>query len=141
MTVEIADIRAGLAANLETLGESRQVLEYPTGNPTPPSLIVVGFDKTIRTGFGTRAGGGSYELQFIVQGLAGKATEKGAHVRLDKWLSPFGSLNVWHAIESDTTLGGKVSQCFVTECDGYQLITVAPGVEYLGTTWHVQIEL
>jgi hypothetical protein len=141
MSVEIADIRAGLQTNLETVAESRQVLQYPTGNPTPPSLVVLGFDKTIRTGFGTRAGAGSYELSFLVQGLAGLATEKSAHLRLDKWLSPLGTLNVWKAIESDTTLGGKVSQTFVTECDGYQLITVKPGVEYLGSTWHVQIEL
>lgn len=137
MSVEIADIRAGLQTNLKTLGESRQVLEYPTGNPTPPALIVMGFDQIIPITFSR----GAYEIPFLVQGLAGKATDKGAHIRLDKWLSPFGSLNVWTAIESDPTLGGKVAQAFVTKCDGYQLITVAPGVEYLGSTWHVQIEL
>lgn len=137
MSVEMSDIRAGLVTNLKTLGETRQVSEYPLTAPTPPALLVTGFDEIVPTSFGR----GSYEIPFLVQGLAGKPTEKGAHIRLDKWLSPFGTLNVWAAIESDTTLGGKVSQCFVTKCDGYQLITVAPGVEYLGTTWHVQIEL
>lgn len=137
MAVEIADIRAALATNLKTLATSRQVLDTPTGNYVPPSLIVMGFDKITPTSFGR----GGYEVPFLIQGLAGKATEKSAHLQLDKWLSPFGSLNVWAAIESDPTLGGKVSQAFVTECDGYQLITVAPGVEYLGSTWHVQILL
>lgn len=137
MAVEIADIRAGLATNLETVSESRQVSAYPHTAPTPPSLLVMGFDKITPITFGR----GGYAIPFQVQGLAGKATDKAAHIRLDKWLSPQGSLNVWAAIESDPTLGGKVSQTFVTECDGYQLITVAPGVEYLGSTWHVQIVL
>lgn len=137
MAFEIADIRAGLQTNLKTVSESRQVLEYPTGATSPPALIVMGFDKITPITFGR----GGYEIPFLVQGLAGKSTEKGAHIRLDKWLSPQGSLNVWAAIESDPTLGGKVSQTFVTECDGYQLITVAPGVEYLGSTWHVQITI
>jgi len=141
MAVEIADIRAGLATNLETVAESRQVSAYPLTAPTPPSLLVMGFDKIVRTGFGTRSGGGSFEIPFLIQGVAGKATDKGAHIRLDKWLSPFAALNVWRAIESDPTLGGTVSSLAVTECDGYQHITVAPGVEYLGSTWHVQIEL
>lgn len=141
MTVEIADIREGLATNLRTISESRQVSAYPLDAPTPPSLIVMGFDKITRTGFGTRVGGGSFEMAFLVQGVAGKPTSKSAHIRLDKWLSPFGSLNVWHAIATDPTLGGKVSQAYVTECDGYQLLTVAPGVEMLGSTWHVTIEL
>lgn len=140
--VEIADIRNGLAANLKTLGQSRQVMAYPTDNQTPPSLIVVGFDKITRTGFGQPSRlAGSYEIPFVIQGIAGKPTNRSAHVVLDKWLSPLASLNVWAAIESDTTLGGKVSSLSVTECDGYQEILLPGGVTMLGSTWHVQIEL
>ena len=142
MSVEIADIRAGLVTNLKTLGVSRQVMAYPTDNQTPPSLIVVGFDQIRRTGFGNPGSGrGSYEIPFIVQGIAGKPTTRSAHVVLDKWLSPLASLNVWGAIESDRTLGGKVSSLAVTECDGYQEIMLPGGVTMLGSTWHVLIEL
>ena len=142
MTVEISDIRQGLATNLRTLGQSRQVMAYPTDNQTPPSLIVVGFDRVTRTGFGNPGSShGSYEIPFIIQGVAGKPTTRSAHVTLDKWLSPFASLNVWGAIESDRTLGGKVSSLSVTECDGYQEIMLPGGVTMLGSTWHVLIEL
>lgn len=136
------DIRLGLQTNLKTVTGSRQVMAYPTDNQTPPSLIVVGFDRIVRTGFGNPGSGrGSFEIPFIVQGIAGKPTTKSAHVVLDKWLSPFASENVWGAIESDRTLGGKVSSLAVTECDGYQEIMLPGGVTMLGSTWHVQIEL
>ena len=142
MSVEIADIRAGLATNLKTLAQSRQVMAYPTDNQTPPSLIVVGFDEIVRTGFGNPGSGrGSYEIPFVIQGIAGKPTNRSAHVVLDKWLSPLATLNVWGAIESDRTLGGKVSNLSVTRCDGYQEIMLPGGVTMLGSTWHVQIEL
>ena len=137
MTLDISDIRAGLATNLQTVAESVQVSAYRMASPTPPSLIVVGFDEITRTGFGMA----SFEIPFLVQGLAGAATEKGAQIRLDKWLSPLGSLSVWAAIESDKTLAGKVSNVIVTKCDGAQFIETGPGIELLGSTWHVQIEL
>lgn len=136
MAVEIADIRAGLATNLATVGGSRQVSAYPSSAPTPPSLIVVGFDEITPLTFSRL----SYDITMNVQGLAGKPTLKSAYIQLDKWLSPQGSLNVWHAIESDPTLGGKVENVVVTGCDGSQIIDVA-GAEMLGSTWHVEITL
>ena len=137
MTVEIADIRQGIAANLATLGTGQQVSPYPKQAPTPPALQVVGFDSIERTAFGR----GSFGLPFQVQGLAGMATEEGAHVRLDKWLSPTATLSVWAALESDQTLGGIVDNLVVLRCDGSQILQVQPGVEMLGSTWHLQIEL
>jgi len=142
MTVEMADIRAGLATNLKTVSGSRQVLAYPTDNQLPPTLLVVGFDRIVRTGFGNPGSGrGSFEIPFLIQGIAGKPTVKSAHIVLDRWLSPFASENVWGAIESDRTLGGKVSSLSVVECDGYQEILLPGGVYMLGSTWHVNIEL
>jgi len=134
MSVEIADIRAGLAANLQTVGESVQVSAYKLEAATPPSLIVTGYSEITRTAFG------SYEFQFYVQGIAGAATQKGAQIRLEKWVSPTGSLSVWRALESDKTLGGKVANAIVTKCDGEQYIETNHG-EFLGSTWHVQVEI
>jgi hypothetical protein len=136
VAVEIADIRAGLAANLAMVSASRQVSAYPASVATPPSLVVVGFDEITALTFGRL----SYDIPFTVQGLAGKATLKSAYIQLDKWLSPQGALNVWSAIESDKTLGGKVENVVVTSCDGSQIIEVG-GAELLGSTWHVEITL
>lgn len=136
MSVEISAIRAGLVTNLKTVAESRQVSAYRLEAPTPPALLVVGFDKMTPLTFGRS----TFELPFLVQGLAGAATEKGAQIRLDKWLSPLGALSVWTALESDRTLGGIVNDLVVTECDGAQFIETKHG-EFLGSTWHVRIEL
>ena len=134
MSVEISAIRAGLATNLKTLAESRQVDAYQIDSATPPALLVGNPGQIVRTAMG------SYQLEIPVQGLAAASTEKGAQIRLDKWLSPTGSLSVWKAIESDKTLGGIVSNAIVVRCDGSQYIQTKHG-EVLGSTWHVQIEL
>jgi hypothetical protein len=137
VSFEIADIRAGLAANLATVAESRQVSAYRMASPTPPSLVVVGFEEITPITFGR----GGFEIPMLIQGLAGKSTDKGAQIRLDKWLSPNGDLNVWAAIESDQSLGGTVSAVTVLRCDGSQFIQLENGTEVLGSTWHVRIDL
>ena len=134
MSVEIAAIRGGLATNLKTISETRQVSAYRLDAATPPALMVVGFDVVERVGMG------SFQLGFLVQGLAGAPTDKGAQIRLDKWISPTGSLSVWRAIESDKTLGGVVDNAVVLRCDGAQFIETKHG-EFLGSTWHVQVEI
>ncbi len=133
----MSDIRSALVTNLKTLSGSRQVSAYPKQAPTPPALIVVGFDSIERITFGF----GGFNIPFQVQGLAGMPTEESAHIVLDKWLSPTGSASVWAAIEHDKTLGGKVDNVIVLRCDGSQILQIQSGVEMLGSTWHLQIEL
>ncbi len=137
MTVEIADIRAGIVTNLETLSDSAQITAYPKPSPTPPALMVIGFDEITRMAFGTH----SFGIPFVVRGLAGLPIQEAAYIKLDKWLSPVGTINVWSAIESDKSLGGKVQDVVVLRCDGAQTIQVSTGVEMLGSTWHLMIEL
>lgn len=131
---EIADIRAGLATNLRTISDSRQVSPYRKESPTPPALMVIGFGEVARVAMG------SWEMEFLIQGLAGAPTQESAQIRLDKWISPRGATSVWTALESDKTLNGKVNNVIVTLCDGAQFIETPSG-EVLGSTWHVQIEL
>ena len=135
MSVEISQIRAGLATNLKTLGESRQVSAYQLESPTPKALWVSNPGEIVRTAMG------SYEFLIPIQGVVAASTEKGAQIALDKWISPTGSLSVWRAIESDKTLGGVVGNAIVMRCDGSQFFTGKGGVEMLGSTWHVQIEI
>ena len=135
MTVNMVDIRNGLVANLASISGCSKAA-YRTGNVTPPALVVTGFG-----GNTERVAMGSWVLEVLIQGLAGKPTHESAERRLDDWLLPRGSKDVWAAIESDKTLGGKVNDLHVVSNDGTQLLTLDNGTEVLGTTWHVEIEL
>lgn len=136
MTVNLDDIRNGIVTNLAAIPDC-QKLAYRSENPTPPALVVTGFDQIEAITFGR----GGFTFAMLIQGLAGTPTRKSAEQRLDQWLSPIGAVNVWAALESDRTLGGKVADSHVELCDGTQLITLDNGTIMLGTTWHLQIEL
>lgn len=139
MTVELADIRTALVANIvATIPASvAQVSGYKLPNPTPPAVLVTGWDMIERTGFGTSG----IQIDVLIQALAGKPTDKHAQIRLDSWLSPVGATSLWAAIESDPTLGGKVSDVTVTRADGTQVVTLENGNEVLASTLHVQVDL
>lgn len=134
--VNMADIRAGIVANLASIPDCQK---SPTrsGNNTPPALVVTGFDKMEATAFGR----GGFSFVMLVQALAGAPTLRSAEARLDQWLLPGGDVSVWDALESDRTLNGTVSTSFVASCDGSQLIQLDNGTEVLGSTFHLQIEL
>jgi hypothetical protein len=135
VSVEISQIRAAIVTNIKTtIGSTAQVTPYRSHAPTPPTLMVTGFGELLKVGFG------SWQMEFLVQGLAGAPTQESAQMRLDNWISPLGATNIWTAIESDKTLGGIVNNAIVTRCDGAQFIET-PGGEVLGSTWHIQIEL
>lgn len=132
----MADIRAGIAANLETLGPGIQVYPYRHPSPTPPTVQVTGLDEMEPSSMG----GGSYTLTFIVQAFAGLATEEGAQRRLDDFLYPTGASSIWAALESDRTLGGAAHSSAVIRNDGTQLLTVG-NTQLLGSSWFVQVEI
>jgi hypothetical protein len=135
VSLEVSQIRAAIVTNIKTtIGATAQVTPYRSQSPTPPAIMVVGFGELLKVGFG------SWQWEFLVQGLAGAPTQESAQMRLDSWLSPLGATNIWTAIESDKTLGGIVNNAIVTRCDGAQFIET-PGGEVLGSTWHIQIEL
>jgi hypothetical protein len=135
VTVETSQIRAGIVANIKaTVGSTAQVTPYKSESPTPPTLQVTGFGEVIKVAMG------SWQMEFLVQGLAGAPTQESAQMRLDGWISPLGSTSIWKAIESDKTLGGIVNNAIVTRCDGAQFLETRGG-EVWGTTWHIQIEL
>jgi hypothetical protein len=135
VSLEVSQIRAGIVANIKTtIGSTAQVTPYRSQSPTPPAIMVTGFGELIKVAFG------SWQWEFLVQGLAGSPTQESAQMRLDSWLSPLGATNIWTAIESDKTLGGIVNNAIVTRCDGAQFIETPSG-EVLGSTWHIQIEL
>lgn len=136
---ELADIRAGLKTNLETISgiEAGQVHAYRLDNPTPPVLMVIGVEEAVPTAFR----GGGYSWTLTVVGMVSSLIDEGAQRQLDEWLSPTGAASVWAAIETDRTLDGAVDSLAVTRQDGTQIMTLDNGTQVLGSTWHVQIEL
>lgn len=135
MTVNMDDIRTGLVTNLASI-TGCQKAPYRSGNQTPPALVVAGFGANLE-----RVAMGSWAFEILIQGLAGAPLKTSSERKLDRWLLPGGTEDVWAAIESDKTLGGKVSDLHVASNDGTQVLTLDNGTEVLGTTWHVAIEL
>lgn len=139
MTVELSDIRTGLVNNITATigGTVGQVSGYRLANPTPPAILVTGWDQIARNAFGSAR----FQIDALVQALAGATTDKHAQIRLDAWLSPVGATSLWLAIESDPTLGGKALDVTVLGCDGTQIVTLDNGTEVLASTLHVQVDL
>lgn len=139
MTTEIADIRQGIANNISAHVSNATVSAYRLPAPVAPAILVTGVESIDRTSFGEGSAG--YQIIVVVQALAGKTTDKGAQILLDTWLSPWGATNVWSAIESDTTLGGKVSDVTIVSNDGTQIVSPDNITDFLASTWHVQVDL
>ena len=135
----LADIRAGIAANLATLQgapDNVQISAYMLANPTPPTLQVMGPDEI---DYDQAMSRGMDEWRIIVQGFVGAATDEGSQVNLDEWLAPFGALSVKAAIESDRTLGGAVMDSYVESASGYKLYTLDSQFQVLGAEWIVRL--
>lgn len=139
MAATLAQIRAGIAANLATLTGAPgnvQISAYMLGNPTPPTLQVMGpdqidYDQAMQRGMD--------EWRFIVQGFVGAATDIGAQVNLDEWLAPAGGLSVKAAIESDRTLAGTVMDSYVESASGYKVYQLDSQAHVLGAEWTIRL--
>jgi len=136
---DLAGIRAGIAANLATLSGAPanvQISAYMLGNPTPPTLQVMGPDQI---DYDLAMQRGLDEWRFIVQGFVGAMTDRGAQVNLDAWLAPTGSLSVKAAIEADRTLGGSVQDSYVESASGYKIYQLDAGHQVLGAEWTIRL--
>lgn len=131
----LAELRAGLAANLDTI-PSTQVSAYMLSAPTPPSIYVypqqVDYDGTMQRGMDA--------WTFTVQAFVGLTSDIGAQKKLDLMLAPTGTNSVKASVEADRTLGGKASDLRVTEATGYRVYTLegARG-PVLGCEWTVDV--
>jgi hypothetical protein len=133
----LAEIRAGIAANLAAVfGVTVQTNAYALGNPTPPTIEVIGpedveYDQSMARGLDM------WTLK--VRGLVGDAADQGAQVNLDLWIAGSGADSVKTAIEADKTLGGKVESLWVESCTGYQLYQLPNNISVLGAEWSVVV--
>lgn len=134
----VAQIRAGLAANLGAIGE-RQISAYRLANPTVPSIQVTGPIDEIE--YHQAMQNGHDLFPFAVMAFVGIASDIGAQKRLDEFISATGAASVKAAIEADKTLGGLACRAIVESCSGYREYALPnqPG-PVLGAEWRVRVE-
>ncbi len=106
---ELADIRAGIAANLKTSFPDTQITGYNITNALAPAFEVE-LDRIV---YDMAMSRGLDEWFFTIRGFAASGTDKAAQMRLDPWLNSTGAQSVKAALEVDRTLGGTVSDARV----------------------------
>ena len=141
--MDIAAIRAVLETRLKTAldGTKGQTVAYGDGNPTPPSLVVLGQDESEYDTGGM--GEGQDDLVLVIQAYAGATSERAAHILIDKMLASSGPNSVKAAIETErpapVTLGGLVSYARVTKHSGIQFYTLRNGTEVIGAQFTLEL--
>lgn len=122
MSVSIAAVRAGIAANLTAAFPTVNVSPYLFPSPDPPCMDVMPngtvYDQAMKRGADT--------LELLVRVMVSWADPVAAQTNLDAYCAT-GSGGVKAAIEADATLGGVVSWCRVTEVSPYKEYTPAAG--------------
>lgn len=141
MTVTLANIRAGLAANLAGVvlsdGTVPQCSGYVLENPTAPSFDIepgeTSFDEAFNRGLDI--------WTMTVRALVAHNADVAAQQKLDEMCAPSGAGSVKAAIESDRTLGGVAQTLKVTTRSGYRKIALYSRNEvfYLSAEWSVEI--
>lgn len=131
---ELEDIRAGIAALLNTRFPDAQCNGYLLSNPTPPAFeIELGEDGI---SWDQAMGRGLDQYVFTVRGFVAQNTDIGAQKLLDKWAKSSGTDSVKAALESDRTLGGTVQTSRVIETTPFRQFSPRDGsVVYLGAEW------
>ena len=137
----LADIRAGIAANLATVLDGvggGQVSAYVLNNPTLP-VIWVRLDPSEGIEYHRAMRDGVEFWTMRVEAYVGAVSDIGAQKNLDLLLESSGATSVKAAIESDLTLGGAAQKVRVERCAGYQEYGRPDGTSALGSDWTVVV--
>jgi len=138
---DLVDICEGIAANIRTeLGDKfKLVAPFPLAGPPTPSAHVLPGDVDFHQTFGSLEDSMD-SWTFTVEAFLALATDRESQKLAAKYLSKSGDFSVIAAIESDTSLGGIVSDLIVTG-GGFRYWDKAgvPPVTYVGGFWTVQV--
>ncbi len=100
---DIADIRAGIVANLATISGLRTSAEL-IDNPTPPIALVslesIDYDLAMHQGL--------TQYNFLITVIVGRSAEREMQRKLDSYCQPTGAYSVKSAVESNRTLSGEI---------------------------------
>lgn len=131
----LLEIRRAIADSITTQVGDIQVSPYMLSNPSPPAAHVypdeITYDLAMQRGLD--------EWQFILEVFVGLISDKGAQIKLDEYLEPFGGRSIKQAVETDRTLGALVADASVTSASGYrQYLTEGRG-PVLGCAWTITV--
>lgn len=132
---DIAAIRSGLAANLDSLSDlGIQVSAYVLGAPSPPAVQIL----TGPIDFNLASGRGVELYNFVVQVLVALTTDATPQALLDSFMTG-GTHSIRNMIEADRTLGGAAQTLSVEGTSGIQTITMEGRGQMLYCEWRVQV--
>ena len=128
----IAEIRAGLAANIATIPGLR-VAETIPDNPSPPIAILSLNSITYDLDFNR----GMTVYNFTVTLIVGRVAERDAQRKLDAYAGN-GERSIKTAVQSDRTLGGAAFDCRLSEMSTLGGVTINE-VTYVAADFAIQV--
>lgn len=130
--MSIADIRAGLAANIATIAGLRVAAEIPD-NPSPPIAIIalnnISYDLDFNRGMTL--------YNFTVTLVVGRVAERDAQRKLDAFAGN-GASSIKTAVQSDRQLGGSAFDVRLSEMSTLGALNLNEQV-YLAADFAVQV--
>jgi hypothetical protein len=132
----LAQLRAGLAARLETIASLNGVYPEAPGLIATPAAVIRFASPAII--YATTQGGMSDDYSFSILLLVSTAQGSPAQSQLDPYLDTAGADSVYAAVDADPDLGGICDVATVTSVANAGPVTWA-GVEYLGAEFLVTV--
>lgn len=134
MTATIADLRAGLASNLQSIPDV-EVYEREGGVVNVPCIVVATPSINYHRTFSRNA---LVEFQFTITVLVDSASQEQQNWDMDEFIDNGSPKSVRVAIESDPTLGGVADSLIVTAFRPLNNEEVA-GIGYWGGSFDVTV--
>lgn len=130
--MSIAEIRAGLAANIATISGLRVASTIPD-NPSPPIAIIsldgVSYDLDFKRGMTL--------YNFTVTLVVGRVAERDAQRKLDAYIGN-GERSIKTAVQSDRQLGGSAFDVLLSEMRTLGGVTMGEQT-YLAADFAIQV--
>jgi hypothetical protein len=131
--VAIAEIRAGLAANIATISSGLRVAAEIPDNPSPPIAVIalnnVSYDLDFNRGMTL--------YNFTVTLIVGRVAERDAQRKLDAYAGN-GERSIKTAVESDRQLGGSAFDVRLSEMSTLGALNLGEQT-YLAADFAVQV--
>ena len=129
----IAEIRAGLAANIATISSGLRVAAEIPDNPSPPIAVIalnnVSYDLDFNRGMTL--------YNFTVTLIVGRVAERDAQRKLDAYAGN-GERSIKTAVESDRQLGGSAFDVRLSEMSTLGALNLGEQT-YLAADFAVQV--
>jgi len=133
MPVAIADLRNGLAANLQTIPGLRVTSTVP--DQVNPPIAIISLDKI---NYQRSFARGLTEYLFKITVIVSRQSERNAQQKLDQYVASDGTYSVLDALETDRTLGGKAADSTLVALDAYGSVVIGE-TTYLSAEFSVQV--